>query len=482
MAKNKWLLLWIPMIILAGGLYIMISNEPKTSASESTIELTNTAPAASQDSEAPSDISIEEEQESMIQDDSNPAIQEEVDSRQSIDEILSTKQLSMPALKYHVITPGQDPTTEVIITFRLDESLDVANLYLTDTDGYILQEVSLIQVTVTPESDEVFETFFTYTAYLDQLEVNSTYNYYIVSDQLASPAYTLKTLNANESTTMLFFGDPQGYKPSQYEQLYQHYEMAEVLADQIDITYIAGDLVDSSDAYRNLNEWDYFFDAMGPVLSRSLFVSVLGNHDIYGSKQSYIHTFHYPKNGIDELPETTFFFDLSYARVAVINTEYSKTFDQQSAWLSSIMKECDLPFKIVLMHRSSYPLSYNETYIRDLAQVFEASDIDLVLSGHDHIYHRTTIWDNELRSADDHGSLDPSGITYIVGGSSSGSKYYSADLTRPWVDYVYDDNDPVFILLNIAANKITIHSYAVKDDEPVLMDDVFLEKNELFKQ
>ncbi len=38
---------------------------------------------------------------------------------------------------------------------------------------------------------------------------------------------------------------------------------------------------------------------------------------------------------------------------------------------------------------------YDELIVRRLAETFEHTNIDLVLSGHDHIYNRTTMYQNE---------------------------------------------------------------------------------------
>ena len=64
-----------------------------------------------------------------------------------------------------------------------------------------------------------------------------------------------------------------------------------------------------------------------------------------------------------------------------------------------------------------YPISYNELNIREFSTVFEECNIDLVLSGHDHIYSRTTMHNNNQVETNN-------GSTYVVGGSASGSKYY----------------------------------------------------------
>ena len=81
--------------------------------------------------------------------------------------------------------------------------------------------------------------------------------------------------------------------------------------------------------------------------------------------------------------------------------------------------------------------------------LFDELGVDLVLSGHDHIYSRTEMYNGEKVTDGQQGTM------YIVGGCSSGSKFYDADSNgRPWQDVVYDENNPVFSVLKTADGKL----------------------------
>jgi len=126
-------------------------------------------------------------------------------------------------------------------------------------------------------------------------------------------------------------------------------------------------------------------------------------------------------------------------------------------------------FKIVLMHRSVYPMLYDEAIVRRLAETFENATIDLVMSGHDHIYNRTTMYQNEKVEPGD-------GVTYIVGGSGSGSKYYKEQGNRYWKHVIYDENNPVFTTVNITDKVINIFAYSVINDKLELIDELIISK------
>jgi hypothetical protein len=70
------------------------------------------------------------------------------------------------------------------------------------------------------------------------------------------------------------------------------------------------------------------------------------------------------------------------------------------------------------------------------------------------------------------------GVTYLVGGSGSGSKYYGADETRPWLNVVYDDDNPVFTVLRFVNNTdLVVEAYAVEGTGTRMVDTFTLKNN-----
>ena len=112
---------------------------------------------------------------------------------------------------------------------------------------------------------------------------------------------------------------------------------------------------------------------------------------------------------------------------------------------------------------------YDETFVRNLSITFESVGVDLVLSGHDHIYSRTTVFDKTSVSTDE-------GVTYVIGGSGSGSKFYQETGNRPWKQVVYDNNKPVYSIIDITDKEINFKAYAVVNEESVLIDEFKLDK------
>lgn len=114
-------------------------------------------------------------------------------------------------------------------------------------------------------------------------------------------------------------------------------------------------------------------------------------------------------------------------------------------------------------------MNYDEASVRALSGVFEELGVDLVLSGHDHVYHRTTMFENNKTVINE-------GVTYVVGGSASGSKYYDAKPNRPWEGIVYDNNNPVFMSVRFSNGNIAFRAYAIEPTRTVTIDTFTISK------
>lgn len=367
-----------------------------------------------------------------------------------------------------VLTPGVDPRSTMRITFNMTNKIEAVEVMVMDEEGYEVgktiataTELSVAKDNENSEDDHSdSELLYVYKAELNGLKAGTQYTYVVKAGTDYSRLMTFRTLRQS-TTEIAFFGDIQGYKLSQYERIDQVFDAALNKMPSLDLAYLAGDIVDNGGA---MNQWHYLDMASSDVLESNLFISTIGNHDVYGGPNIYTHTFNYPKNGPAELEERCFYIDLPNGRIASIDTESYSLYEEQRVWLESVMSDVE-GFKIVLMHRSVYPISYDEAHVRTWSKTFDHLNIDLVLSGHDHVYSRTTMKNEEKVEAGQ-------GTTYIVGGSGSGSKFYY-DMNeghRHWKDVVYDDDYPVFTLLDIQASEVIVAAYALIDGKSELVD------------
>lgn len=360
-----------------------------------------------------------------------------------------------------VLTTYEDATESVGLTFNLPMFSETTKVLVFDENNYFIREYAVETNQIEVILDEQTQTINVYKSVLNQLEADSIYYYLIQLENVYSELNSFKTLPKDAPTRFAFFGDIQGYKLSHYTSFADTYALVLENEETVDISYLAGDLVDDGIKY---NQWLYFEEVLSEYIATSLWMSTIGNHDVYHSDEIYVNTFNYPSNGLEGLEERSYFIDLPFARIAVWDTESSNRFDEQAEWLKEIMNDVQ-KFKLVLMHRSAYPMSYNEGYIRNLNQVFDEADIDMVLSGHDHIFSRTTMKADEKADAGE-------GVTYMIGGSPSGSKYYVEDTSvdRYWRAFVYDEDHPVYTILDIEKDNIYTRTYAIVEGEVILID------------
>lgn len=363
-------------------------------------------------------------------------------------------------LLHPIVTNGEHYGTSLGLTFALKEVDTSVAIILADAQGYLVS-----RAVVEPLGySELMQDETVYKLAVEGLEPGQIYQYRIETTEAYSDIYTIN-MPSEEKFSMLVFGDLQGYKQSQYDNFAMLYSEALSYIENVDGLAIAGDIVDIGD---NEDQWTYFYNAYKASEINMPLVTAIGNHDVKGSSSQYLASFSYPGNGIEGLNERNFYIDIPDGRIAVIDTERISTYEEQQSWLLEIMSDESLIHKIVLMHRSVYPISYNETHVRVFAETFEAADIDLVLSGHDHIYSRTTVENKELTDI-------KQGVTYVVCGSGSGSKYYDEkNDSRFWKNIIYDTNNPIVVNL-LVKDTISVESFAYEEESLILIDSFKIE-------
>ena len=193
-------------------------------------------------------------------------------------------------------------------------------------------------------------------------------------------------------------------------------------------------------------EWDAYFRAFAPYNNAFTGVPVAGNHD--GNITNKLNTFCFrntfclDKTDNRSIEGVYYSFDYGNAHFAVLNTNDMYPMSQaQKNWLRNDMNGSDATWKILLMHRSLYSAGKNinkpDTIVmRDvLLPIIDELGIDVVLSGHDHMYMRTDFVKGEKRVGgvtyvtETFGgeqttfAVDPAGTVYAIP-STAGTKRY----------------------------------------------------------
>jgi hypothetical protein len=199
-----------------------------------------------------------------------------------------------------------------------------------------------------------------------------------------------------------------------------------------DVAYGVTEGVGSGD-YWQYDEW--VFGVYEPWLRSRPFYPSIGNHDNeIDDGRPYRDVFVLPENGASgafpDHAERYYSFDHGPVHFVALDTETAfadpARRQAQLAWLENDLAASPQPWRVVYMHRPPYSSGSghgSDLEVRQaLAPIFERYGVQLVISGHDHVYERSIPWREFV----------PGGgfVTYIVTGGGGAPTYEVAG--GPW--------------------------------------------------
>ena len=279
-------------------------------------------------------------------------------------------------------------------------------------------------------------SFYQHEARLSGLGAN-VYSYEVlVGGQAAAGGQgSFRTAPASGTGTVKFiaFGD-SGTGSAEQRQL------ASVMADDsFDLAIHSGDVaygvssgVGSGD-YWQYDEW--VFGVYEPWLRSRPFYPSIGNHDNeIDDGRPYRDVFVLPDNGASgsfpDHAERYYSFDHGPVHFVALDTETAfadpTRRQAQLAWLENDLAATPQPWRVVYMHRPPYSSGSghgSDLVVRQaLVPIFERYGVQLVISGHDHVYERSIPWREFVAG----GGF----VTYVVSGGG-GAPTYGAGI-GPW--------------------------------------------------
>ncbi len=265
--------------------------------------------------------------------------------------------------------------------------------------------------------------------------------------------------------SFLFMSDPQSVSIKDYESLRFCYDFGLTLVDQPAFALLTGDI--TQDGYKQ-SQWSCFFQSVGDKLTRIPFMPAMGNHDYKGDPRylTFKSRFNTPANGPGgDLDGTAYWFEYGDAFFAVLNTEavpiaaIKTNLEKELAWLEGAVRKTTKKWKIVAFHAGPYSSNHDGTPIKDIAAArLEAMKIDLVLTGHDHLYLRTSMkGDQKVKPGE--------GTTYVTGGTV-GNKYYNwLERSKPFTEVKADEFDRQIVNV-VLVNDEKIAFWSMQREDP----------------
>jgi predicted phosphodiesterase len=238
----------------------------------------------------------------------------------------------------------------------------------------------------------------------------------------------------------------------------------------LDFFLHVGDDVGSGGAYDN---WLALHADSRGLIPGNLMLPVVGNHDTMdGDGAHYRMVFASPPGGPPGMRAgMTYACEIGDALfVALGDTENEA---ETAQWLQGVLRRSDKKWRILSLHSGPYTCWINtEEYERRLGAAAQQLGFDLVLSGHDHVYHRATIRDNATQPV---GSVirTDQGVTYVQCGSS-GHAANGEENHRPIWNKIHETSRPVYALITVTREKINIKGVELSQTHPegVVFDDV----------
>lgn len=184
-----------------------------------------------------------------------------------------------------------------------------------------------------------------------------------------------------------------------------------------DLYIFTGDMVNFGTIQ---SEWDDWFNASEAVFARKHLIATHGNHEFLA--QHYFAQFAFPGN--EE------WYAIDYGDMLLVNLndtvrDQEQITSIQAAFADEEFANTSARWKVAMHHQPEYSATRGHGSNADLqaawAPIWDARDVDLLLTGHNHAYERSV----PLRG----GVEDPTGTTYIVSGGSGAPIYVNHDET-----------------------------------------------------
>lgn len=352
---------------------------------------------------------------------------------------------------------------------------------------------------------------------LEQLKADTTY-YYRIGD--ASKGYwsetgTITTASGKaDEFTFLHFTDTQSISPLQYDIWGQLARDAVGLYPDTAFIAHTGDFVDHGDGFM---QWQWGLNTAADTLLHTPLMMASGNHEAMGSYA--MDNYFYFADGATPAQFTDdgvyYSYDYNNAHFIVLNTNFTNDdgtlSDTQVKWLQQDVKDAaDADWLILQLHKSVFSQGshYADKDIdglrKQLLKLMLELDIDIVLSGHDHVYMRTNFVDHyglrpKTKQAIYKGSdgisytanIDPEGSMFISGGTGSAKTYTPAPdgataeyFPNSYYAYPIEDADnfttPMFSAITINNNILTFAAYTYNEDgELYVCDSTAIVKNKI---
>lgn len=432
---------------------------------------------------------------------------------------LSQKNLRLPS---HIsVALGEDASTERVISYYTKYSITDNDIQIvpysenpdfskgTTVNADITAECDVETLREWPAIDIGFIGILYHKEYVNRhtisisgLQPNTKYCYRIGDADRGwwSEAGVLDTADNSDSFSFFHISDPQSTTEKQYNNVFAPALQFATSNHDGDFIINTGDFVDDG---RSFVQWQRMFNSATDVLMNIPVMGVAGNHESKGDNAlDYYFTFpNAPEQ--DKTLGVYYSFDYNNAHFAILDSNKLGEDDglspEQIEWLIEDMNASDADWKFVALHKAPY--SNGSHYDDDdviairaqLQSLMPQLGIDIVFQGHDHVFMRTDVMNNNVvvdtetenisyNGLDYTAKINPDGTIYSINGTI-GVKHYKAKPVEetnklfPIGETVMYLELPSYSYIQIDGDTLYFDSYAVDGDKETRVDQFAIKKD-----
>lgn len=320
----------------------------------------------------------------------------------------------------------------------------------------------------------------------------------------AFPFSTGDASDADDAFTFINVNDSQGMVEADYDVYKNTLAAADATFSTAAFTVHGGDFVDDG---ANEDYWTWALDDANGVAQGMSMTPAAGNHeaksDVEGITDANPIVSHFNLANVPAGQDLSSGVYYSYvyknATFVVLNTNdlvADEGLSQaQYDWAYDTLANAGTQWKIVLMHKSPYSNGSHQSdsdvaAIRSQIDALAAAcDVDLVLSGHDHVYNRTPFLSRgeaqdvakETQTYEGQNyetALNPNGTAFVIAGTAGVKNYVqtpSADIPS---EVALDLAVPVYSGITIDGDHLYYQAYKVEGGTSALVDSFAISKAE----
>lgn len=294
-----------------------------------------------------------------------------------------------------ILMPTEDPSTSAAVAWRSGPEGTPGKAQIAEAPPGPAIEERASTVDATPHALKVGDaTLYHQSVVFRNLKPETAYVYRVGDGSSWSEWHQFSTASARAKPfRFIYVGDAQTDILGRCSRAFR-----QALRDCPDARLVlhGGDLTNTASSDREWGEW---FAMAGWADASILNVPAIGNHQyerVDPNRDERRLTLHWraqfalPENGVPGLEESCYWFDYQGVRFIVLNS--MEKIAEQSAWLERLLSANPCRWTIVMLHHPIFSGAKNRDNkeIRESWKpIFDRFGVDLVLTGHDHVYGRS---------------------------------------------------------------------------------------------